>query len=430
MSSELVSVPAAYERKRGWCMGGRPNTARRGWDRGVTDPLVPVARDLAQQALEAAWLCALGRTTGGFRRRGRVLSSTLAVQRVRVDGGGIALEVPDAAVNDVLAEVLPCVVGDHLVGIPGLRPVPGRKHLDLKVLGTSARVRLLGVSKARWRQAADRLGGVGEPLWRRGDLHDREVAAARVPAGVPLAVASGVLRRLPLWRGAVWLCVVGLGEALDLYWRGGAPGDAIAAILGDSCCRIPDVNADVYDLPEGGVRGVRLTPCVGARHGEEPEWAWTQWLARNAPKLGVVEAAVHTGGEPPVGVLPHLWEQDDVRDVLARREIAPLYRLLLRQGLSLDRLVALTGQSRADVAAVVAGRPVEDYDTLTRIAEGLGVPKGYMGLAHDEPPARTPADDRDEAAKRTAFLAYAARITVGATFTGDSWDRCCDRMPA
>ncbi|MFI9815104.1 hypothetical protein [Saccharothrix variisporea] len=427
MSSELVSVPAAHERKRAWCLGGRPNTARRGWDRAGSDPLVPAARDLPQQALEAAWLCALARTTDGFRRRGRVLSSTQAVRRVRPEGGAVALEVPDAALNDVLAEVLPCVVGDHLVGIPGLRPVPGRKHLDLRVLGTSARVRLLGVTKDRWRQAADRLSGVGEPLWRRADPHESELTT--VPVDVPLAPASGVLRRLPLWRGAAWLSVVGRGDVLDLYWRGGPPGDAMAAILGDSCCRVPDVTAVAYSLPEGGVQGLRLTPGARAR-GDEPEWAWTQWLARSAPGPGAVEAAVHTGGEPPVGVLPHLWEQDGVRDALARREITPLYRLLLRQGVSLDRLVALTGQSRADVEAVVAGRPVDDYDTLTRIAEGLGIPKGYMGLAHDEQPAPTPADDRDEAAKRRAFLVYAARITVGATFTDQPWDECDHRMPA
>ncbi|NUT97025.1 MAG: hypothetical protein HOY78_33890 [Saccharothrix sp.] len=427
MSSELVSVPAADEQKRGWCMGGRPNTARRGWDRGSTDPLVPTAQDPDQRELEAALLFAVDRTTDGFRRRGRVLSSTSAVRSVRADGGAIALEVPDAALNDVLAEVLPCVVGDHLVGIPGLRPLPGRKHLDLKVLGTSARVRLLGVPKQRWRLAAERLGAIGEPLWRGTDPHEKE--ADRVPHSAPLAVASGVLRRLPLWRGAAWFCVVGLGEALDLYWRGGPPGDAIAAILGDSCCRIPDTTAAAYDLSHGDLRGVRLTPGAGVR-GREPEWAWTQWQARSAPTPGVVEAAVRTEGEAPVGVLPHLWEQADVRDALARREITPLYRLLLRQGVSMDRLVALTGQSRSDVAAVVAGRPVEDYDTLTRIAEGLGVPKGYMGLAHDEPSARAIGDERDEAAKRTAFLAYAARITVGAIFTDQPWDECLHRMPA
>ncbi|NUT93884.1 MAG: hypothetical protein HOY78_17880 [Saccharothrix sp.] len=320
MSSELVSVPAADEQKRGWCMGGRPNTARRGWDRGSTDLLVPTAPDPDQQALEAALLFAVGRTTDGFRRRGRVLSSTSAVRSVRPDGGAIALEVPDAALNDVLAEVLPCVVGDHLVGIPGLRPLPGRKHLDLKVLGTTARVRLLGVPKQRWRLAAERLGAVGEPLWRTTSPHEGE--ADRAPHRAPLAVASGVLRRLPLWRGAAWLCAVGLGGALDLYWRGGPPGDAIAAILGDSCCRIPSTTAVTYDLSHGEVRGVRLTPTPDARRGVEPEWAWTQWRARSAPTPGVVEVAVRTEGEAPVGVLPHLWEQADVRDALAAEDQA------------------------------------------------------------------------------------------------------------
>ncbi|MBB5953798.1 transcriptional regulator with XRE-family HTH domain [Saccharothrix tamanrassetensis] len=102
-----------------------------------------------------------------------------------------------------------------------------------------------------------------------------------------------------------------------------------------------------------------------------------------------------------------------MRDALARREIGPVYRLLRRQGVSVERIVALTGQSPQDVSAAIDGRPVRDYDTLCRIAEGLGVPKGYMGLAHDERPTGSGRHcDCDEAVKRRRFLEHAARVTV------------------
>ena len=44
----------------------------------------------------------------------------------------------------------------------------------------------------------------------------------------------------------------------------------------------------------------------------------------------------------------------------------------------------MTGQSQSEVSEILKGRQVMAYDVLTRIADGLGVPRGYMGLAYDE----------------------------------------------
>ncbi|MEU8197707.1 helix-turn-helix transcriptional regulator [Microbispora amethystogenes] len=81
-------------------------------------------------------------------------------------------------------------------------------------------------------------------------------------------------------------------------------------------------------------------------------------------------------------------------------------------------IAARTGQSQSEVSEIVAnGRQVMAYDVLSRIADGLGIPRGYMGLAFDVSSARPAAPaprqgDEDEQARR--LLAHAAQVTVGA----------------
>jgi hypothetical protein len=44
-----------------------------------------------------------------------------------------------------------------------------------------------------------------------------------------------------------------------------------------------------------------------------------------------------------------------------------------------------TEQSHGEISEIIAGRRrAIAYDVLVRIAEGLGIPRGWMGLAHDE----------------------------------------------
>jgi transcriptional regulator with XRE-family HTH domain len=46
------------------------------------------------------------------------------------------------------------------------------------------------------------------------------------------------------------------------------------------------------------------------------------------------------------------------------------------------RIAALTDQSQSEVSEIIAGRRVVvSYDVLVRISDGLGVPRGWMGLA-------------------------------------------------
>jgi transcriptional regulator with XRE-family HTH domain len=71
-------------------------------------------------------------------------------------------------------------------------------------------------------------------------------------------------------------------------------------------------------------------------------------------------------------------------EALGRRDIAAVYRLLQRQGVTQRRIANLTGQSQSEISEILGGRRVSAYDVLVRIADGLGVPRGLLGLAHDD----------------------------------------------
>jgi transcriptional regulator with XRE-family HTH domain len=78
---------------------------------------------------------------------------------------------------------------------------------------------------------------------------------------------------------------------------------------------------------------------------------------------------------------PALWEQPDVRAALAARDIGAVYRALTDLGVSQRAIAALTGQSQPEVSEIIGGRRVIAYEVLERIAEGLGIPREYMGLS-------------------------------------------------
>ena len=126
-------------------------------------------------------------------------------------------------------------------------------------------------------------------------------------------------------------------------------------------------------------------------------------------------------------VAAEVWQQREMRAALAARDISTVYRLLRRVGVSQRQIAALTGQSQSEVSEILKGRQVMAYDVLARIADGLGVPRGYMGLAYDEATATTvvgPPDDghaeEDESVKRRKFLANTAAVMFGAASLKDS----------
>src|SRR5262245_53268158 len=72
-----------------------------------------------------------------------------------------------------------------------------------------------------------------------------------------------------------------------------------------------------------------------------------------------------------------------MRLALAARDIAMVFRLLQRVGISQRRIAAFTGKSQGEISEIIGGRQVMAYDVLARIADGLGVPRGYLGLSYD-----------------------------------------------
>jgi transcriptional regulator with XRE-family HTH domain len=107
---------------------------------------------------------------------------------------------------------------------------------------------------------------------------------------------------------------------------------------------------------------------------------------------------------------PAIWHRSDMRTALAARDIAVVFRLLQRVGVSQRRIAALTGQSQSEISEILGGRQVVSYEVLARIADGLGVPRGHLGLAYDDATAQLvgtgqPTEDDGPVLGRLAELA-------------------------
>ncbi|WP_246536080.1 helix-turn-helix domain-containing protein [Saccharopolyspora endophytica] len=146
---------------------------------------------------------------------------------------------------------------------------------------------------------------------------------------------------------------------------------------------------------------------------------------------------IGSGGSP---VTPDVWNEREMRDALARRDVSEVYRQLRRHGVSQRQIAASTGQSQSEVSEILKGRQVMAYDVLARIADGLGIPRGYMGLAYDGATAMRVAKatnaleaEEDESVKRRKFLSHAAAVTMGAAVFGtedSAWAPANAQTPA
>ncbi|ASR33691.1 transcriptional regulator [Prauserella marina] len=137
---------------------------------------------------------------------------------------------------------------------------------------------------------------------------------------------------------------------------------------------------------------------------------------------------------------PEAWETPEMREALKRRNISEVYRQLRKHGVSQRQIAAMTGQSQSEVSEILKGRQVMAYEVLSRIAGGLKIPRGYMGLAYDPETevqvvggADEQQSEEDESVKRRKFLAHAAQVTMGAAVfgpTSDAWAASPARTPA
>ncbi|MGH3903906.1 MAG: helix-turn-helix domain-containing protein [Pseudonocardiaceae bacterium] len=91
-----------------------------------------------------------------------------------------------------------------------------------------------------------------------------------------------------------------------------------------------------------------------------------------------------------------IWDEPEMHRALAARDISTVYRLLCDAGLSQTQIGKLTGQSQSEVSEILNGRRVLSYAVLARIADGLGIPRGHMGLAYADAAGRPTTYSEDE----------------------------------
>jgi transcriptional regulator with XRE-family HTH domain len=87
---------------------------------------------------------------------------------------------------------------------------------------------------------------------------------------------------------------------------------------------------------------------------------------------------------PPLEAIPEwVWSTPLMLMALARRDIAGVFRQLQQLGLSQRRIAVRTRQVQSEVAEIMSGqRVIVSYDLLVRIAHGLGISRGLLGLAY------------------------------------------------
>ncbi len=114
--------------------------------------------------------------------------------------------------------------------------------------------------------------------------------------------------------------------------------------------------------------------------------------------------------------LADLLTDPTARHALAHRDITAVFRILRDAGVTQTRLARATGQQQSEVSEIIAGRQVQSVVLLERIADGLGIPRGWMGLAYApdlvaEPAAPDDAETEDE--RRSNLLRHAATLLYG-----------------
>ncbi|WTF86155.1 helix-turn-helix domain-containing protein [Micromonospora globbae] len=102
-----------------------------------------------------------------------------------------------------------------------------------------------------------------------------------------------------------------------------------------------------------------------------------------------VASRAHGGWRTRDHVDPGWWtsgrfEGRPLTDLLRQRDIGAVFRFLKSRGWSQAAIAAATGTTENQVRAVIRGRQrVTSYDVLERIAEGLRIRRGLMGLAYE-----------------------------------------------
>ncbi|GIM94406.1 helix-turn-helix transcriptional regulator [Paractinoplanes toevensis] len=122
-------------------------------------------------------------------------------------------------------------------------------------------------------------------------------------------------------------------------------------------------------------------------------------------------------------------------EAVACRDVGNIFRLLnKRHHMTQHRIAELAGLADSEIFSITRGRQVMAYDVLVRIAEGLGIPRGLMGLAYDDekalnPVPASPLPSLEDSASSQRFVATLAGFAVGGAPVIDEWLPIVEEWP-
>jgi tetratricopeptide (TPR) repeat protein len=120
-----------------------------------------------------------------------------------------------------------------------------------------------------------------------------------------------------------------------------------------------------------------------------------------------------------------------MRIALAGRDISTVFRLLIAAGVSQTRIATLTRQGTSDVSEIVNGRQVTAVGLLERVATGLSIPRGRLGLAFDDPTWTCAGPvEVDDQVERRRFLALAGSVVFGQAVLGEPDELTAGAVPS
>jgi transcriptional regulator with XRE-family HTH domain len=79
-----------------------------------------------------------------------------------------------------------------------------------------------------------------------------------------------------------------------------------------------------------------------------------------------------------------MWQRIDLRLAFARHDLRTVFQIMHRHGISQRRIAAATDMNQSEISEIIAGkRQIQSYVLLRRVADGLGIPRGWLGLDYD-----------------------------------------------
>ncbi|MBB4904278.1 hypothetical protein [Actinophytocola algeriensis] len=366
------------------CTGETLNSVRRSGVRPIPDSDCSV-----QQYLEASILLAWSEMTWLRRVFGRETHSFVAVTHPHTDM--LTIGVPNAnCLVPLLGRVLPMSSGNVVTGIPGLRVQVERRHMELYLDNgrkITAKVRFRCATDGQFRTMLKRIahGHPDErPLFHAKDMFSRErnLFIKNVIPAAPLL--SGILRRILLWRTAPELYLGVYRQRVAIMWFDGPPARTVVEILGHSTCAIPSaLLTQPFSAPTGtagsqsSVQHIEVTSALhapAAGRGASSEHQHIVPTAHSTQRL-------RTGPSPCVAdnsASTLLWMPLDMQIALEKQRFTAVFRLLRRIGLTDADIGGFTGQSSADVHAVLRGDDIASRDMKERIAELIELPGEWL----------------------------------------------------